>query len=160
MGSCILLLSAALVAQTAPDPVQRLTATILGLKNAERIAVSERLTGEIVAASERRHPPKHSLVVLFSDSLTGALASRELVEKKVTEISKSIVEVLQSAGIGTHKFKASVDRLEQSLKELGVAAAAADATARRLSAIGRSVRGPEDLPVQPLLPLRQFRNRD
>ena len=137
-------LAIALLAQPAPDGVKKLSATILRLKT------SDQLTADILAMAEPRHPPRRALVVLFSESLAGALAGKDLDEKPVARLSASILEVLQSAGTGTHKFQASVDRAQEALKTLGVSDSRAQAVAARLASVGKSVRGPEDLPVQPL----------
>ncbi len=62
--------------------------------------------------------------------------------------STSIVEVLESAGIGTYRFKESVARAKQALISLGLTDWKAQGIAERLRMVGKEVRGPDDTPVQ------------
>jgi hypothetical protein len=68
--------------------------------------------------------------------------------KLVSQLSASIVEVLESAGVGTYRFKESVARAKQALISLGLANWKAQGIAERLRMVGKEVRGPDDMPVE------------
>ncbi len=152
---CLFLLGAGLAAQSSsedePDPaaVAKLNSILLTLhREASASAVSRQLADGIMSLAESYHKPTRATVVRFAEELAYGLASRELPAKFVTQVSTSIVEVLESAGIGTYRFKESVARAKQALISLGLTDWKAQGIAERLRMVGKEVRGPDDTPVQ------------
>jgi len=150
----LFLLSVGLAAQsnsedeTDRSSVARLDSILLTLRHEATPAVSRQLTETILSFAENYHKPTRATVLKFSEELTRGLASRELPEKVVSQVSTSIVEVLGSAGVGTFKFRGSVDRARQALVTIGLAEARARSIAELLRMIGKEVRGPEDMPLE------------
>ena len=67
---------------------------------------------------------------------------------------EAIQEVLESSGAASYRFHSSIDRFRDSLIALNATAVQAKSAAGRLLILGQEVRGPEDIPVRPLLLLR------
>lgn len=153
---CLVLFGISGLSQSVPrDPVtaaavKTLSSTLLTLKGprASTSSVSQQLTNDIISSAERDHQPSRTAVVSFANELTGALGGRDLPANALSRLTTSIVEVLQSAGIGTLRFRASVSRAQEALISLGVDASTAQAVASRLMEIGKEVRGPEDIPAK------------
>jgi len=154
---CLLLLSAGLAAQSLSDDaldrtaVTKLNSILLTLHQGNPSNVSRQLTETILSAAEDYHRPMRATVLRFAQELANGPASKDLSPQQVSRISASIVEVLESAGVGTYKFKASVQHVREALVALGVPDRQARNAAEHLRAIGLEVRGPEDMPV-----LQQF----
>ena len=154
---CLLVLSAGLAAQSLSDDaldrtaVTKINSILLTLHQGNPAAVSRQLTDAMLAAAEDYHKPMRATVARFAQELANGLASKELPPRQVSRVSASIVEVLESAGVGTYKFKASVQSVREALVALGVPEGQARNVADRLHTIGLEVRGPEDMPV-----LQQF----
>jgi hypothetical protein len=84
----------------------------------------------------------------FFSLIAHGLAGKELPANQILELSVAIVEVFKSAGIGTDKFKESVERARRALVTLGLADGQAQTIAEYLRIIEKQVRGPKDMPVQ------------
>jgi hypothetical protein len=162
---CLFLLGGGLAAQPGsrsaqpgsddgPDKaaVARLNSILLTLNGATSSAVSRQLADAILSMAESYHKPARGTVVRFAEELANGLAFKELPVKPISQVSASIVEVLESAGVGTYKFKEAVERARQALVALGLMDWNARSIAEHLRAIGKEVRGPEDMPVQRFLP--------
>jgi hypothetical protein len=161
---CLLLLGAGLAAQPGsraaqpgsddgPDKaaVAKLNSILLTLNGATSSAVSRQFADAILSMAESYHKPSRATVVRFSEELANGLALKELPVKPISQVSASIVEVLESAGVGTYKLKESVERARQALVALGLMGGNARSIAELLLTIGKEVRGPEDMPVQRFL---------
>ena len=124
---CLFLLTFGLVAQSnSEDEVDRavvakVTILLASHRDATLLAVSQRLADAILSAADRDHRPTRATVLRFAEELTNGLLSIQLPAKIVSQMSTSVVEVLGSAGVGTYRFKESVDRARQALITLGVA---------------------------------------
>jgi hypothetical protein len=158
---CLFLLGAGLAAQTGSDDgpdkagVAKLNSILLTLNGATSSAVSRQFADAILSIAESYHKPTRGTVLRFAEELANALAFKELSLKPISQVSASIVEVLESAGIGTYKFKESVERARQALLALGVMGWTARNLAELLRMIGKEVRGPEDVPVQRFLRIQR-----
>jgi hypothetical protein len=117
-------------------------------------AVARQVTDDIVALAEKDAQPSRQAVSNFADDLTKALAGKQLTADKTKAVTEAIQEVLQSSGAASYRFHASIDRFRDSLIALNATAVQAKAAAGRLLILGQEVRGPEDIPVRPLLLLR------
>ena len=105
------------------------------------------MLADAVDAAEEYHKPMRATVLRFSEELANGLTSKDLAPRQVSRVSTSIVEVLESAGVGTYRFKASVQHVREALVAMGVADGQARSVAEHLRMIGKEVRGPEDMPV-------------
>jgi hypothetical protein len=160
---CMLLLGAgSLAAQPGSDngpdkaAVAKLNSILLTLRaGATPAAASRQLADVILSMAESYHKPTRETVLRFAEELANGLASKELPAKSISQVSASILEVLESAGIGTYRFKESVERTRQSLIALGLPDWQARSIAELLRRVGKEVRGPEDMPVQPFLRLQK-----
>jgi hypothetical protein len=165
---CLLLLGAGLAAQPGsraaqpgsddgPDKaaVAKLNSILLTLNGATSSAVSRQFADAILSMAESYHKPSRPSVVRFSEELANGLALKELPVKPISQVSASIVEVLESAGVGTYKLKESVERARQALVALGLMGGNARSIAELLLTIGKEVRGPEDMPVQRFLRIQR-----
>ena len=152
---CLFLLGTGLVAQSGSDDtpdkaaVAKLNSILLTLNGATSSAVSRQLADAILSMAESYHKPTRATVLRFAEELANGLAFKELPVKPISQVSASIVEVLESAGIGTYKFKESVERARQALISLGLPGWKARSVAEFLRMIGKEVRGPDDMPVEP-----------
>ena len=158
-ASCfVLLLAASLTAQAPPnDPaITRLNSTLMALKDATSLSpIRQQFVDDIIALAEKGHQPSRPTVTKFVDELTAGLLSSDLSINALSQVTTSIVEVLHSAGTGTLKFRTSVNDAQQALISLGVRASQATSIAVRLTDLGKEVRGPDDLPVLPVLQMRR-----
>jgi hypothetical protein len=152
---CLFLLSFGLAAQSnSSDEVDRAAVAKLNSilltshRGAAPLAVSQRLADAILSLADSHHKPTRATVARFAEELSSGLPSKELPEGVVSQLSTSIVEVLGSAGVGTSRFKESVDGARRALILLGVADLMARSIAELLMKVGNEVRGPEDTPAR------------
>jgi hypothetical protein len=89
--------------------------------------------------------PSRQSVSDFADELAKALAGKGLTAEKTKAATSEILEVLQSSGVASYRFHASIDRFRNSLIALNATAAQAKSAADRLFILGQEVRGPEDI---------------
>jgi hypothetical protein len=130
--------------------IKKLTSSLLALKDGSLPHAShgERITNDLMALSEKPHRPSQSTVGTLAHGLAGALSGRHLPEPQLSELAREILAVLHSAGVGTATFRRSISRAESGLSSLGVSAPTAKKVAAELEAVGKEVRGPEDLPAK------------
>ncbi len=132
--------------------VAKLDSILLTLhRDANASVVSRQLADCILSLAESYHNPARATVLRFAEELAYGLAWRELPMKLVSQLSASIVEVLESAGVGTYRFKESVARAKQALISLGLPNWKAQGIAERLRMVGKEVRGPDDMPLERFL---------
>ena len=150
----VVFLALSLVGQAADSDAAlarlRLSLMTLSKSNASNASGREKLTAEIMVASEEQHRPSVSTVGLLANEIVSALAGRHLSDPQFSELAAGIIGVLYSAGVGTHTFSQSVALVEKVLVSGGVRAEAAQKVAATLTAIGKEVRGPEGVPASAL----------
>ena len=152
---CMLLLCLSLAAQSVqedqPDAaaVTKLNSTLLTLKHAgvTPASVGQQLVNDIISLAETTHEPSRATVVKFTDQLINELSARELPAKLLSQVTTAILVVLHSAVTPAYEFRASIGHAREALISLGVSAPKAQAVAERLMAVGKEVRGPEDIGV-------------
>jgi hypothetical protein len=132
---CFLLATAGLSAQSA----DKLNSDLRGN------AVTQQITSDILALAEKDAEPSRRTVADFAEELTKAVAGRQLTVENVRPVTQAILEVLQSSGVASYRFHASIDHFRDSLIALNATAAQAKSAAGRLLILGQEVHGPEDL---------------
>lgn len=103
-----------------------------------------------MALAEAVHPPSLATVARFAGGLVSTLSDKRLTEPQLSNLARGIVSVLRSAGVANSEFRQAVARTHNALGSLGVSATAAKRLSADLEAIGKDVRGPEDLPANVL----------
>lgn len=120
---------------------------LLRLPARDQETAAVELTGLILNASEKDHPPRRSTVNRLSRGLVGAFADSKASAETAGTIEGCIREVLESAGTSTSGYRAHVKRFERALRDAKVPPAAQKELADLLEELGREVRGPEGVPV-------------
>ena len=136
--------------QFTPEPssLRRLNSTLLTLQDpAAAPAVRQQLSADLLIVSDPQHRPAQKSLRPFVDQLVSALSGKQQPAAARTQLSAAILEVLHSAGVGTHRFRAAIDRSRDALTNIGVSAVDAARTADLLRAVGNDVRGPDDMPL-------------
>jgi hypothetical protein len=145
IGVVLLSASAASAQSTA-----RLDSDLAALSspNAPIAAIANRATDDILALADNDAPPSRKTTLDFSIELTKALAGKSSSPAVLKRADAAILEVLQSSGIPSARFHASLDHFRDALLALGVSPAAARDAANQLMILGQEVRGPEGIKVR------------
>ena len=144
------LLSCALIAVLSYGaPLDQLNTTLLQLRDAHSLTkpLRNQIVSEVFALGDRRTAPRRPLVENFVDELTASLAGKNLSAAEAGKLSNAVQAVMLSAGASSVDFKTSLETFEASLTGLGIAPARAKSLSALLAAVGRDIRGPEDVPV-------------
>jgi hypothetical protein len=143
---CFLLFAAGLCAQST----DKLDADLTALTNpgATRSASAQAITDDILALAPKDAQPSRRTVSDFADEFTKALAGKQLAVEKLKPVTQAILDVLQSSGVPSSRFHATIDRFRDGLIALNVTAVQAKSAAGRLLILGQEVRGPEDIKLQ------------
>jgi len=149
----MLLLAGGLAGQPSAqkDLQKELTSKLSASQHAHRDATqrSDELMNAIMALAEAGHRPSRTSVATLARELTEALSGRKFPTAAANQLANSIIGVLHSAGTATAEFRQSISRFEKTLSGIGVSATATQTIARRLTEVGKEVRGPEDTPLRP-----------
>jgi hypothetical protein len=133
------------------DVEQRLESALAALeqRGASRAVLRQQLANAMLQLAPITRRPPAALVLNFADALTSALAGRAVPAEPRRVIATSIRDLLRGAKAN---FTLTA-QLRQALTVAGVDAAAVELISERSLKVGEAIRGPDDLPVQPLLPL-------
>lgn len=139
-------------ADPPPAAVHQLAASLAALRDtgSTRASHQERIANDLMALAEAVHPPSLATVARFAGGLVSTLSDKRLTEPQLSNLARGIVSVLRSAGVANSEFRQAVARTHNALGSLGVSATAAKRLSADLEAIGKDVRGPEDLPANVL----------
>jgi hypothetical protein len=108
---------------------------------------SRQLTDDILALAPADAQPSRRVVMDFTNELTMALAGARRSPENVAMLARAIADVMQSDGVPTWKYRATLHEAQQALISMKVFPQMAQHAADKLRVLGQQVRGPEDLPV-------------
>lgn len=114
-------------------------------------AIATRVTDDILALADRDAVPSRRTTLDFSVALTKALAGKPSSPAMLKTADAAILEVLQSSGVPSARFHASLDHFRNALLALNVNRDAATDAANQLMILGQEVRGPEGIKLEQLL---------
>ena len=121
------------------------TLTALRDRNASRSLLSQRLAAEIMSLTDRDRRPSPHTVSEFADEFVGALIGKDLTQAQVTNLQRSITEMLDAS---TTRNYVPASRLRETVTALRVDPSERQAITRDFIAIGEEIRGPDDSPVR------------
>lgn len=151
MVICLLVLASVLFGQSAPserDAVIRLSTNLLLLTDSVAgMETNRKLADQMLSIADPYHKPTYESLLGLARELSSAFGGRQLAKSEIVNLSGAIVAVLYSAGVGTVELRDSLGRAEKALLLLGVDKSKIRKVITGLTAIGREVRGPEDLPL-------------
>ena len=110
--------------------------------------IAGRFTDDLLTLADKDARPSRRTALDFSVELGKALSGKPSTGAKLQTVNAAIVEVLESSGITSARFHASIDHFRDALLALNVEPDAAKSAANRLMILGQEVRGPEDLPTR------------
>jgi len=139
---CFVLFSAGLGARLTAKLDTDLAA--LANSGAPLAAIATQVTDDILALAEKDAQPSRQTTLDFSVELTRALLGKPSSPPRLQAVNAAILEVLQSSGVPSARFHASIDHFRDALLALDVIPVAAKNAANRLFILGQEVRGPED----------------
>ena len=141
MRECWLILSQS---KTAASELHS-TLTALRDRNASRSLLSQRLAAEIMSLTDTDQRPSPHTVSEFADEFVGALIGKDLTQAQVTNLQRSITEMLDAS---TKRNYVPASRLREAVTALRVDPREKQAITRSFIAIGEEIRGPDDTPVR------------
>jgi len=135
---------------TEAEAVKKLTGSLVALKDGGSALNSHgtKITEDILNVSEEHHRPSRLAVAMFANGLMNAVQGKQISDTQLSQLATAIVAVMRSAGVATFKLLQSLSRAETVLRSAGVNQNIAKSVSAQLGAIGKEVRGPEDVPVQ------------
>lgn len=114
-------------------------------------AIANRVTDDILALADKDAVPSRRSTLDFSVALTKALEGKPSSPAMLKTVDTAILEVLQSSGVPSARFHASLDHFREALIALNVNPNTARSAANQLMILGQEVRGPEGIKLEQLL---------
>jgi hypothetical protein len=130
----------------------KLDSDLAGLAKADApiAAIATRVTDDILALADNDARPSRKTTLDFSIALTKALAGKPVSPAGLERADSAILAVLQSSGVPSARFHASIEDFRAALVRMLVAPAAATDAANQLMILGQEVRGPEGIKLDRL----------